>query len=109
MLAFFTSSSLISLVAAHATLNPRVSAGSYSQANLRIPHGCNGSDTTSVQITIPANLTSVKPQKAPGWTMTISKRPLAVQIKSESGAAITDEVDTVSFILIFCLLFPSHV
>lgn len=90
-------SSLFSLVSAHASLNPSVSTGSYSQTNLRVPHGCNGSDTLSVQVSIPANLSSVKPQKVAGWTITISKRPLAVPITSESGAAITDEVDSITW------------
>ena len=72
----------LSLVNAHATLNPPVSRASYSQSNLRVPHGCNGSDTVSVEVSIPVGLSSVKPQKAPGFVMTISKRPLAVPSKS---------------------------
>lgn len=72
----------LSLVNAHASLNPPVSRASYSQSNLRVPHGCNGSDTVSVEVSIPVGLSSVKPQKVAGFVMTISKRPLAVPSKS---------------------------
>ena len=107
MLAIIASASslLFGLCLAHASMNPPVSTGSYSQSNMRIPHGCNGSDTTSVRVSIPANLSSVKPQKVAGWTMTIAKRPLAVPITSESGASITDEVDSVSMTLYLHLCY----
>lgn len=38
---------------AHVTINPNVSKGSYSQGNVRVPHGCNLTATTSITISIP--------------------------------------------------------
>ena len=72
---------LFALANAHVTMNPPVAPAGYSQSNLRVPHGCNGSDTSSIQVSIPAGLSSVKPTKVSGWVMTISKRPLAVPSK----------------------------
>ncbi|KAI8906429.1 hypothetical protein EDD86DRAFT_210701 [Gorgonomyces haynaldii] len=88
---------LASSVAAHVTLNPPVSTGSYSAANVRVPHGCNSTATISVSITIPQGVSSVKPSRVNGWQLSIAKRPLAVPITSESGQSITDEVDTVTW------------
>ncbi|KAJ3358569.1 hypothetical protein HDU91_005180 [Kappamyces sp. JEL0680] len=87
----------LSLAFGHVTLNPPVSTGSYAQANVRIPHGCNGTNTVAVTVTIPQGVTSVKPQKVWGWVMNITQRPLAVPITSEGGASITTEVDSVTW------------
>ena len=84
-------------VSGHASMSPPVSPAGFSQSNVRVPHGCNGTDTTSVQVTIPAGLSSVKPTKVAGWTLTMTTRPLAVPIKSESGADITTEVDKITW------------
>ena len=84
-------------VSGHASMSPPASPAGYSQSNVRIPHGCNGTDTTTVQVSIPAGLSSVKPSKVAGWNLEITTRPLAVPIKSESGADITTEVDKITW------------
>ena len=89
---------LISQVISHATLNPPVSTGSYSQANVRISHGCNKTNTIKVTVQIPKGVTNVKPNKVTGWEISLQQRKLVVPIVSESGENITEEVDSVSWV-----------
>ncbi len=53
---------------AHVTLEVREArAGSGYKAVLRVPHGCEGSATTTVRAQIPEGLLAVKPMPKPGW------------------------------------------
>lgn len=85
---------LIAAVSAHITFNPQVQTGSYSQANLRVPHGCEQQPTLAVTVKIPQGVSSVKPLQQQNWLVSITKRPLAVPIVSE-GLNVTDEVDSI--------------
>jgi uncharacterized protein YcnI len=50
------------------------SAGGYGHLFLRIPHGCEGGQTTdTVEVTIPAAFTSVKPERKDGWKTRITR------------------------------------
>jgi uncharacterized protein YcnI len=50
------------------------SAGGYGHLFLRIPHGCDGGQTTdTVEVTIPATFTSVKPERKDGWKTRITR------------------------------------
>jgi uncharacterized protein YcnI len=63
------------LVAAHAalahiTLETREApAHSYYKAVLKVPHGCNGSATLSITVSIPPGVVAVKPMPKPGWSL----------------------------------------
>lgn len=39
------------------------------KAVLRVPHGCQGSSTTSLQVSIPEGVVGVKPQPKAGWSV----------------------------------------
>jgi len=95
--ATFVLACLSVVVSGHISMNPPVSPQGYGQANIRLPHGCNGSETTAIQVTIPVGISSVKPSKAAGWTLRVDTRPLAVPITSEGGSNITTEVDTLTW------------
>lgn len=59
---------------AHVTFESKeVKAGGTVKFVLRIPHGCAGSPTTAVRVSIPEELTEVRPQPKPGWTLDINK------------------------------------
>ena len=45
-------------------------AGSSSSIFLRPGHGCDGDATNSVSVTLPAGITTVKPQPKAGWRLT---------------------------------------
>lgn len=68
-LSLFTNPSL-----AHASLEqPTAAPGSTYKAVMRIPHGCDGTPTTKIAITIPEGLFNVKPMPHPGWDLTTKK------------------------------------
>lgn len=56
---------------AHTTANPSsTAAGAYAIVTMRVPHGCEGAATTVLDVSIPAGVTSVKPEQVPGWSVT---------------------------------------
>jgi uncharacterized protein YcnI len=60
--------------AAHVTLETREAAvGGPYKAVLRVPHGCEGTATTTVRVRIPEGVIGVKPMPKPGWTLTTVK------------------------------------
>lgn len=62
--------------AAHITLSePQAPAGSMYVGYFRVGHGCDGAATTALRIEIPAELTGLKPQPKPGWTLRIDRAP----------------------------------
>ncbi|MEP9355356.1 DUF1775 domain-containing protein [Xanthobacter sp. KR7-65] len=55
---------------AHVTLEKSDAvAGTYYKAVLKVGHGCEGSPTTSLKVTIPDGLVAAKPMPKPGWTL----------------------------------------
>ncbi|KAI9176072.1 hypothetical protein H9P43_006437 [Blastocladiella emersonii ATCC 22665] len=88
---------LATSASAHVTLNPpTVTRNSYAVSAVRVPHGCDGASTTGITVKIPDGVSSVKPQAVPGWTVTITTRPLNPPITSE-GKTINTTVDTVTW------------
>jgi len=57
---------------AHVVLDQAsANSGAYFKARFGVPHGCDGSATTAISITIPEGVIAVKPQPKPGWKITI--------------------------------------
>lgn len=70
---------------AHVSASPSsTAAGSYSVISFGIGHGCAGSPTTKVAITLPSSITSVTPTVSPNWTIE----------KVKTGDAVTQVVYT---------------
>jgi uncharacterized protein YcnI len=83
---------------AHITARPNeAAAGGYFQTALTVSHGCKGSATVALRVTIPDGVASVKPQMKPGWRVDIRKRTLAAPQKGPHGTTITEVVDEVSW------------
>jgi len=86
-LAFFTTPA-----SAHVTANPnKGEAGTYFQTSFRVSHGCDGSPTKSVKITLPAGFITVKPQYKAGWKLDIVKRKLDKPVRAAHGKTATEE------------------
>lgn len=51
-------------------------AGSYTVITFSVPHGCDGSPTTEVRITLPEDIPSVTPTVNPNWTISRTLVPL---------------------------------
>ena len=79
-------------VFAHVTANPdNGGAGKYFQTSFRISHGCDGSDTTRISITIPSGFVSIKPEFKPGWKVEIKKRKLDKPVPAGHGKMAEEE------------------
>ena len=77
---------------AHITLADQAAlAGTGYRATLRVGHGCDGSPTSAVRVSVPAGLRGAKPMPKPGWTIAIEREKLA-QPRSDHGKTITEEV-----------------
>lgn len=58
--------------AAHITLEDKeASAGTRAKFVLRVGHGCAGSPTTAVRVSIPEGISDAKPQPKAGWTLSL--------------------------------------
>lgn len=83
---------------AHVSISPgEAHAGEYTVATVSIPHGCDGSATTSVTIQIPEQIIKVTPTRNPSWEVTKTMTKLATPIKAEGGDEITERVGTVVY------------
>jgi uncharacterized protein YcnI/copper(I)-binding protein len=82
---------------AHITLEQReAKAGSGYKAVLRVPHGCEGSATTSIRVRIPEGLYSVKPMPKAGWTLTTLKGAYA-KTYSDHGSKVSEGVKEITW------------
>lgn len=71
---------------AHAVLDRREAPPNASyRGAVRITHGCEGSPTTSVRITIPEGVVNAKPMPKPGWTLSTARGPYARSYPSYHG------------------------
>lgn len=81
---------------AHVTANPNSgTAGKYFETAFRVSHGCAGSDTLAVTITLPKELISAKPQAKPGWSVEIKKSKLDKPVPAGHGKMTQERVDEI--------------
>lgn len=77
---------------AHVTLEePQALTGAGYKAVLRVGHGCEGTATHTLVVTIPAGFRGAKPMPKAGWTLSIERAPLAQPYESH-GRKISDDV-----------------
>jgi uncharacterized protein YcnI len=70
---------------AHVGVTPdTTAAGSYANLTFAVPHGCDGSSTTEVRITIPEDVITVTPTVNPNWDV--------VEVPSETDPDYTSAV-----------------
>lgn len=82
---------------AHVTLDqPTGPAGTYQKLTFRVGHGCDGSPTKAITVTLPENVTGAKPMAKPGWKISLVQGKLSVPVESH-GRAITTAVREVSW------------
>ncbi|MGO4331888.1 YcnI family protein [Cupriavidus sp. 2TAF22] len=69
-------------------------AGSYFKGALMVGHGCNGSATRAITVTIPESVQGAHPQPKAGWQLEIKRAALA-RPRSSHGKTVTEDVRTV--------------
>lgn len=83
---------------AHVTASASsTAAGSYSIVTFSVPHGCDGSPTTAVEIEIPDTILSVTPTVNPNWTIEKNLVPLDEATQDAHGDNVTERVGSVTY------------
>ena len=85
--------------AAHVTVNPNTAApGGYSKVTFRVPNETDSTDTTKLEVNLPADqaVASVSVKPVPGWTAVAVKSKLATPIKSHDSQ-ITEAVTKITW------------
>jgi uncharacterized protein YcnI len=72
---------------AHVTLEQRqASPGTFYKAVFSVPHGCDGSPTVRLRVTIPDGVILVKPMVKPGWKIEMVRGPYPAAYSALHGA-----------------------
>ena len=72
-------------------------ANAYSILTFGVGHGCEGSPTTTITISIPEAITSVTPTVNPNWTISKVMETLDTPIAQEEGDPVTERVAQVVY------------
>ncbi len=76
---------------AHVTVTPSGTfAGSYSVLTFSVPHGCDGSATTSIAVQVPETITEVTPTRNAFYDISVKKERLDPPVTGEDGSQITE-------------------
>jgi uncharacterized protein YcnI len=83
---------------AHVEATPdSTAANSYSLLTFSVTHGCSGSPTTSLKITLPEELNSVTPTVNPNWTISESTEKFTTPRTLADGSKITERTSAVTY------------
>ncbi|WP_435769809.1 YcnI family copper-binding membrane protein [Nocardioides sp. SYSU DS0651] len=84
--------------AAHVTVTPSTTeAGAYTVLTFSVGHGCEGSPTTGLAISLPEEILQVTPTVDPGWTVEKVTEKLEEPVEDSHGNAITERVSQVVY------------
>jgi len=82
---------------AHVVLEQKeAEAGSSYKAILKVGHGCDGSATRQLVVTLPAGLRGAKPMPKPGWRLSLRMEKLALPFDSH-GKPVTEGLAEVTW------------
>lgn len=83
--------------AAHVVLQYQVAPASASyRAAFQVGHGCGPSPTRQIVVHIPAGMRQARPMPKPGWSLEITRAPLAQPFTSH-GRPVTEDVTRVTW------------
>jgi uncharacterized protein YcnI len=83
---------------AHVTVSPSAaSADGYALLDFTVPHGCEGSPTTSIAVKVPEGINAATPEAVPGWTVVTTMQKLDPPADDGHGGTIPERVDTVTW------------
>src|SRR5690606_7717950 len=72
-------------------------AGSYFETQLRVSHGCEGSDTVEVRVQLPPGTVSAKPQAKPGWDVSLKTGKLAAPVPMGHGKMTDMQIESITW------------
>lgn len=83
---------------AHVSVSPNTTAaGGYAVLTFSVPHGCEGSPTSKIEIAMPEAIPSVTPTVNPNWSVQKVSEKLAEPIKDAHGNELTERVSKVVY------------
>ncbi|MFS3127622.1 YcnI family protein [Nocardioides sp. Bht2] len=83
---------------AHVTVTASSSAaGAYTVLTFSAGHGCDGSPTTKMEISIPEQILNVTPTRTPFWDLEVQSEKLAEPVTDAHGAKVTERDAVVVF------------
>lgn len=84
--------------AAHVTVTATsTAAGAYTVLTFSAGHGCDGSPTTRMEISLPEQILSVTPTRTPFWKLDVQTEKLDEPVTDAHGAQITERDAVVVF------------
>ncbi|WP_309124118.1 YcnI family protein [Arthrobacter sp.] len=84
--------------AAHVTIEPdTTSAGAFAVLNVSFSHGCDGSPTNKLTISLPEPLVDAKPEIVPGWTVEKVTEKLDEPLTLDNGSSVTERVGQIVY------------
>lgn len=81
----------------HASLDMRSASQGPIRVGVRIPHGCEGSATVGVRLSIPEGIVGVKPAPKPGWKISMKKGPYAKTYNFFHGTKLSEGVKQIEW------------
>ncbi len=83
---------------AHVSATPtETAAGSYSLVTFATGHGCDGSATTAVTITLPAELTDATPTVNPNWSIEKTREKLETPVTLPNGSKVSERTKSITY------------
>ena len=90
--------SLAAPASAHVTTTPSTtSAGAFTVATFSVPHGCEGSPTTKVEIQVPESVLSVTPTRNPFYAVEKTIQKLDEPVTDAHGNEVTERVASIVY------------
>lgn len=83
---------------AHVGVTPSdTAAGGYAVLTVSVPHGCDGSPTTRIDIQIPKEVLSVTPTRNQYWDLGETQEKLAEPVTDAHGNTVTERDSVVTY------------
>lgn len=84
--------------AAHVTIKPdTTAAGAHALLTVSFSHGCDGSPTNKLTISLPEPLVDAKPEIVPGWTVEKVTETLDEPLTLDNGSSVTERVGQIVY------------
>jgi periplasmic copper chaperone A len=88
----------LAAASAHVEATPdSTAANSYSLLTFSVPHGCDGSATTKLTITLPEEINAATPTVNPNWTISETTEKLATPKKLATGSFINERTSQIIY------------
>ena len=84
--------------AAHVTIKPdTTAAGAHALLTVGFSHGCDGSPTNKLTISLPEPLVDAKPEVVPGWTVEKVTETLDEPLTLDNGSSVTERIGQIVY------------